>query len=125
MTSTAADPLLQYTADIAPRPISEALLAARRDVMSAARDLATLTDADMEREWAWKGDSEIELRPAFYNVPEGFERAGIDAAKALRIDGTGRGRTAELIAPATAAEWRLQGPVVRLPDRLGDTNPGG
>jgi hypothetical protein len=54
-----ADPLLQYTADIVPRPIPGALLAARRDVMAAVRDLATLTDADMEKVWAWKGDSEI------------------------------------------------------------------
>ena len=125
MTSTATDPLLQYTDDIAPRPIPEALLAARRDVMAAVRDLATLTDADMENEWAWRGDSEIELRYAFYNVLEAFERAGIDAAKALRIEGTGRGRTAELIAPATAAKWDLQGLLLPLPDAAWDAKPGG
>ncbi|HTI29543.1 MAG TPA: DinB family protein [Methylomirabilota bacterium] len=124
-TTTGNAPLVEYTADIAPRPIPDALLAARRDVMSAVRDLATLTDADMEKEWAWKGDSEIELRYAFYNILEAFERAGIDAAKALRIDGTGRGRTAELIAPATAAKWDLQGLLVQLPDALWDAKPGG
>jgi len=124
-TTTGSAPLVEYTADIAPRPIPDALLAARRDVMSAVRDLATLTDADMEKEWAWKGDSEIELRYAFYNILEAFERAGIDAAKALRIDGTGRGRTAELIAPATAAKWDLQGLLVQLPDALWDAKPGG
>src|SRR4026208_1973147 len=69
----------------APRPAPETLLAARRDVMSAVRDLATLTDGDMEKEWDWKGDSEIELRYAFFNVLEVFERAGIDAATAARI----------------------------------------
>ena len=126
MTSTTADdPLVQYTADIPERPIPEALLAARRDVMAAVRDLATLTDADMENDWAWRGDSEIELRYAFYNVLENFERAGIDSAKALRIDGTGRGRTAELIAPATAAKWDLQGLLVQLPDAAWDAKPGG
>jgi hypothetical protein len=125
MSLTAADPLVQYAADIAPRPIPEALLGARRDVMAAVRDLATLTDADMEKEWAWKGDSEIELRYAFYNVLEGFERAGIDAAKALRIDGTGRGRTAELIAPSTAAKWDLQGLLIQAPDSAWDAKPGG
>ena len=124
-TPSASDPLMQYTDDIAPRPIPEALLAARRDVMAAVRDLATLTDADMEKEWAWKGDSEIELRYAFFNVLEAFERAGIDAAKALRIDGTGRGRTAELIAPATAAKWDLQGLLLQLPDAAWDAKPGG
>jgi hypothetical protein len=126
MTSTMAnDPLVQYTPDIVPRPIPEALLAARRDVLAAVRDLATLTDADMEKEWAWKGDSEIELRYAFFNVLETFERAGIDAAKALRIDGTGRGRAAELIAPATAARWDLQGLLIQLPDAAWDAKPGG
>jgi hypothetical protein len=126
MTSTSApDPLVQYTDDIEPRPIPEPLLAARRDVMAAVRDLATLTDADMEKEWAWKGDSEIELRYVFYNVLEAFERAGIDAAKALRISGTGRGRAAELIAPSTAARWDLQGLLLQLPDAAWDADPGG
>jgi hypothetical protein len=124
MTTAAANPLVQYTDDIEPRPIPEALLAARRDVMAAVRDLSTIKDADLEREWAWKGDSEIELRYAFFNILEGFERAGIDAAKALRISGTGRGRAAELIAPATAARWDLQGILVQLPDALWDKDPG-
>ena len=118
-------PLLQYTDDIAPRPIPAALLAARSDVMAAVRDLSSIKDSDLEKEWAWKGDSEIELRYAFYNVLETFERAGIDAAKALRIDGTGRGRAAELIAPATAAKWDLQGLLVQLPDAAWDAKPGG
>ena len=66
MTSTAAsDPLIQYTDDFDPRPIPAALLAARRDVMDAVRELATLKDSDMERFWAWKGDGENELRYGF------------------------------------------------------------
>lgn len=129
MKSTAAtDPLVQYTDDIEPRPIPEAILAARRDVMAAVRDLATLTDADMENVWAWKGDSElewIELRYAFYNVLEGFERAGIDAAAALARAAAERGRAADLIALATAARWDLQGLLLQLPDAAWDANPGG
>jgi hypothetical protein len=124
-TTTTDDPLIQYTADITPRPIPEALLAARRDVMAAVRDLANIKDSDMEKVWAWKGDSEIELRYAFYNILETFERAGIDAAKALRIAGTGRGRAAELIAPSTAARWDLQGLLLQLPDAAWDAKPGG
>ena len=126
MTSTiSGDPLLQYTDDIPERPIPGAILAARRDVMAAVADLATLTDADMEKEWAWKGDSEIELRYGFYNILEAFERAGIDAAAALRAKGLGRGRAADLIAPATAAQWDLQGILVQLPDKAWDAKPGG
>jgi hypothetical protein len=124
-TSTTADPLIQYTQDIPERLIPEALLAARRDVMAAVADLATIPDADLEKVWAWKGDSEIELRYAFYHILEDFERAGIDAAKALRISGAGRGRTAELIAPSTAARWDLQGILLQLPDAAWDAKPGG
>ncbi|MEO8638888.1 MAG: hypothetical protein ABI458_03110, partial [Chloroflexota bacterium] len=109
MTSTAAaNPLVQFTEDIQPRPIPEALLAARRDVMAAVRELTTLKDADMETFWAWKGDGENELRYGFYRIFEDFERAGIDAQAALRAKGLERGRAADLIAPATAARWDLQ-----------------
>ena len=125
MTTTTLDPLEQYTDAAWARPIPDALLAARRDVLAAVRELATIKDSDMEKEWAWKGDSEIELRYAFYNILEAFERAGIDAAKALRIAGTGRGRAAELIAPSTAARWDLQGLLLQLPDAAWDAKPGG
>jgi hypothetical protein len=122
MTSTIPnDPLVQFTGDIEPRPIPEPLLAARRDVLAAVRDLATLSDADMEKEWAWKGGSEIELRYAFYNILEAFERAGIDAGAAA----ADRGRAADLIAPSTAARWDLQGLLLQLPDAAWDAKPGG
>jgi DinB family protein len=124
MTSTAAaDPLVQYTDDLDPRPIPEALLAARRDVMDAVRELATLEDAEMERFWAWKGDGENELRYGFYRIVEDFERAGIDAA-ALSAKGLERGRAADLIAPTTAARWDLQGILVQLPASAWDADPG-
>jgi hypothetical protein len=126
MTSVAANPLVHYTDDIVPRPIPQALLAARRDVMAAAHKLATLTDADMELFWAWKGDGggDNELRYGFYRIYEDFERAGIDAAAALRASNTERGRAADLIAPSTAARWDLQGILVQLPDDLWDKDPG-
>ena len=127
MTATAADnPLVEFTEGIPERPIPDALVAARRDVMAAVRELATLKDADMETFWPWKGDGggDNELRYGFYRIYEDFERAGIDAAKALRVSGAGRGRAAELIAPATAARWDLQGILIQLPDELWDKDPG-
>jgi DinB family protein len=125
MTSTAAaDPLLQYTDDIAPRPIPEILVAARRDVMAAVADLANIADAHLETPWTWKGDSEVELRYGFYNILEDFERAGIDAEAALRASNLERGRAADLIAPSTAARWDLQGILVQLPDAAWDADPG-
>ena len=126
MTSTAAtDPLVQYTDDIVERPIPEALAVARRDVMAAVAELAEVADADLERRWAWKGDSEYEIRYGFYRILEEFERAGIDAAAAVRAAGVERGRSADLIAPATAARWDLQGILVQLPDAAWDAKPGG
>jgi hypothetical protein len=124
-TQTADDPLVRYTEGIPERPMPDALLAARRDVMAAVADLATITDADMEKPWAWKGDSEIELRYAFYRIFEDFERAGIDAEAAIRARNLERGRAADLIAPATAARWDLQGILVQLPDATWDADPGG
>jgi hypothetical protein len=126
MTASAtADPLEQYTQDIEERPIPEALLATRRDVMAAVKALATIPDTSLEDAWAWKGDSEVELRYVFYRLLEEFERAGIDAAAALRAAGAERGRAAELIAPATAARWDLQGLLLTLPDAAWDADPGG
>jgi hypothetical protein len=125
MTATTADdPLVQFTEGIPERPTPDALLAARRDVMAAVPDLATITDADMEKAWAWKGDSEVELRYGYYRILEDFERAGIDAAAALRASNLERGRAADLIAPSTAARWDLQGILVQLPDAAWDADPG-
>ena len=124
-TQTADDPLVRYTEGIPERPMPDAVLAARRDVMAAVNDLATIKDADLEKTWAWKGDSEIELRYAFYRIFEDFERAAIDAEAALRASNLERGRAADLIAPSTAARWDLQGILVQLPDAAWDADPGG
>ena len=120
-TKTSDDPLVQYTEGIPERPIPGALLPARRDALAAVADLATIPDASLEKVWTWKGDSEIELRYAFYRILEDFERAGIDAAAA----GLNRGRAADLIAPATEAKWDLQGLLLPLPDAAWDADPGG
>jgi hypothetical protein len=124
MTSTAADPLVQFTEGIPERPIPDAHLAARGDVLATVAALATITDADMEKVWTWKGDSEVELRYGFYNILEDFERAGIDAQAAIRASNFERGRAADLIAPATAARWDLQGILLQLPDAAWDADPG-
>ena len=128
MTSTiTGDPLVEYTDDIPERPIPEGLRAARRDVMAAVSDLTTIADGDLEKFWAWKGDGggDNELRYGFYRIFEEFERAGIDAAAALRAKGVERGRAADLIGPATAAQWDLQGILVQLPDNAWDAKPAG
>ena len=126
MTTATADPLEQYTDPAWARQIPTALLAARREVMAAVRELATLTDTDLVTPWAWKpGPEEEEVRYGFYRIFEDFERAGIDAEAALRATGAERGRAADLIAPATAARWDLQGILIQLPDAAWDASPGG
>ena len=124
-TSTAEDPLERYTDPSYARPIPADLLAARRDVMAAVRDLATITDADLATPWLWKGGSEDEIRYGFYRIYEDFERAGIDAEAVVRAAGSDRGRAADLIAPATSARWDLQGILLQLPDTAWDADPGG
>jgi hypothetical protein len=126
MTNISADePLDRYTDPAWARPIPAALLAARRDVLAAVRELAAITDAELTTPWAWKGGSEEEIRYGFYRIYEDFERAGIDAEAAVRAAGSDRGRAADLIAPATAAKWDLQGILVQLPDAAWDADPGG
>lgn len=74
-TGFAADPLVQFTEGIPERPIPDALLAARRDVMAVVRDLAEIEEAyvdpDATRPSAhdelreirtrWRGETAIEV----------------------------------------------------------------
>ena len=71
MTSTAAaNPLVEFTQDIEPRPIPEALLAARRDVMAAVRELATLK-AEVDR-YTKRRDSVVAQLGSLRDVIAGF-----------------------------------------------------
>ncbi len=126
MTSPTMDELLvRSTQDIVARPLALALADARRDLVAAVRDLRTVNDASMERAWAWTGGSEVELRYGFYRIGEAFELAMLDAEVARRSAALDRGRAADLIAPATAARWDLQGLLTTLPDAAWDADPGG
>jgi DinB superfamily len=124
MRTPTADPLLRYTDTSLARPLPPLLQAARGDVLAAARDLWTIPDAVLARPWSWKGGGEEEIRYGFYRLCEAFELAGHDAAVAIRSSGEDRGRAADLIAPATAARWDLQGLLVPLPDATWSADPG-
>ena len=93
--------------------------------MAAVVELRRIPDASLTKPWTWKGGSEEELRYGFYRIGEAFERAGIDADASLRATGTHRGRPADLMAPATAARWDLQGLLIGLDDSAWDADPGG
>lgn len=124
-TPTADDQLIRYTDTSFERRLPLALGAARLEVLAAIVELRRIPDASLTKPWAWKGGSEDELRYGFYRIGEAIERAGIDAEANLRSAGTHRGRTADLIAPATAARWDLQGLLIGLDDAAWDADPGG
>jgi hypothetical protein len=123
-TTTADDPLTRSTDDRLVREIPTPLQAARRDVLAAVRDLRSIPDPALTRPWAWKGGSEEELRYGFYRIAESFERASIDADATMRAAGVVPDRSTELIRPATAARWDLQGVLDGLPDATWDADPG-
>lgn len=126
MTNRSADaPLLRHTDDSLARPLPSALRAARVDLLAAIESLRTIPDANLTDPWGWKGGSEEEVRYGFYRIAESIELAAIDAAAAIRTTGSERGRTAERIAPATAARWDLQGLLLSLADATWDADPGG
>ena len=114
------DPLARFTDPAWLRPSPPALLAARADLAAAVADLLTITDAELTKPWSWIGGSEDEVRYGFYRIGEVFERAEVEA----RVLVSDRGLTADLIAPATAARWELQGLLASLPDAAWDADPG-
>lgn len=117
--------LVRATQDIVARPLAPALVDARGDLLAAIDDLRTVPDTSLERPWTWTGGSEVELRYGFYRIGEAIELAMLDAEALVRRAGIERGRAADLIAPATAARWDLQGLLATLPDAAWDADPGG
>jgi hypothetical protein len=124
-TPAVDDQLVRYTDAALERRIPAALRAARLEVMAAIAALRRVPDPSLTQPWAWKGGSEEEIRYGFYRIGEAFELAGIDADSQLRSAGQPRGRAADLIAPATAARWDLQGVLIGLDDAAWDADPGG
>ncbi len=124
-TNPADSQLVRYTDAALERPISAALRSARVEMLTAVAELRRVPDASLIKPWAWKGGSEEELRYGFYRIGEAFELAGIEAEAGLRAAGTQRGRAADLIAPATAARWDLQGLLIGLENAAWDATPGG
>lgn len=126
MTAAADRILDDLTADIEPRPIPAALIAARAEILAVVERLCAIPDSALGTiSWAWRPGSEEELRYGFYRIGELLEVAGIDAAAAARRAGIERGRPADLIAPAVAARWDLDGLLAGIPDGLWDAEPGG
>ena len=125
MTTQPLDaPLVDETDPSLARPLPEALVAARLDVVAAARDLLAIPEAALARPWAWIGGSEDEVRYGAYRAAEVLEEAEIEARARTGATEPTEGRTARIIAPSTAARWELHGLLLPLDDTLLDADPG-
>ena len=126
MSSATADaPLLRHTDPDLARPLPAAIAEARSDVSSIVADMLAIPESALQREWAWIGGGEEEVRYGLYRPHELLERAEVAASRALRAAGVDEGQAAAIIAPATAARWDLHGVLAPLTDAAIDAGPGG
>ena len=117
-------PLLRHTDPADTRPLPTVIRDARADLAVIVADILAIPESTLERDWAWTGGGEADVRYGIYRVHELLERAEIDAARALR-GGPDAGQATALMAPATAARWDLHGLLAPLPSSLLDADPGG
>ncbi len=123
--STADAPLLRHTNAELARPLPNAIRDARADLPAIVADILAIPESTLERDWAWIGGGEGDVRYGIYRLHELFERAEVEATRLLRAADGDRGLAAALIAPATAARWDLHGLVASLSDQTIDADPGG
>jgi hypothetical protein len=123
--STADAPLLRHTNDELARPLPDAIRDARADDPAIVADILAIPASELERDWAWIGGGEGDVRYGIYRIHELFERAEIEASRQLRTSGRNGGVAAAIIGPATAARWDLHGVLAALTDADIDADPGG
>ena len=123
--STADAPLLRHTDDQTARPLPDAIHDARADLPAIIADILAIPESALERDWAWVGRGETDVRYGIYRLHELFERAEVEAAQQRPASGAGGGLAAAIIGPATAARWDLHGVLAPLTEAEIDTDPGG
>jgi hypothetical protein len=123
--STADAPLLRHTSDELARPLPAAIRDAREDLPAIIADVLAIPESALERDWAWIGGGEGDVRYGIYRLHELFERAEIEASRQVRTSGRDGGIAAAVIGPATAARWDLHGVLAPLTDVELDADPGG
>jgi DinB superfamily len=118
-------PLLDRTDPALARPLPQALVDARADVIAAAHDLLAIPETALTRPWAWRVGGEDEVRYGAYRAAEVLEQAEIEA-RVLTSGADARERqAARIIGPATAARWDLHGLLLPLDAKTLDADPGG
>jgi hypothetical protein len=118
-------PLLRHTNDELARPLPNAIRDARTDLPAIVADILAIPETALERDWAWIGGGDGDVRYGLYRLHELFERAEIEASRQLRTSGREGGMAAAVIGPATAARWDLHGLLAPLTGDELDADPGG
>jgi hypothetical protein len=116
-------PLLERTDPVLARPLPENLKAARADISAAGQILVQLSDAILEKEWRWTGESDTEIRYGAYRAAEALEVAENEARSLLAADDGQETRAAQIIGPSTAARWDLHGLLMAVDPALLDADP--
>jgi uncharacterized damage-inducible protein DinB len=116
-----------FLARHAPAPrfdVAPAVLAARRSLAAAVRDLAAVSDESLERTWRWR-DTDADVRYGLFRAIEAVEAATAEVTRVLAATGAtaARGTAALRIAPVTTARWSLHGRLVALDDGWLDRVP--
>ncbi len=123
---TADAPLLRHTSPELARPLPKAIREARADLPAIVADILAIPESALERDWAWIGGGEGDVRYGIYRLHELFERADVEAAsEQRRASGAKGGMAAAIIGPATAARWDLHGVLAPLTEAEIDADPGG
>jgi hypothetical protein len=123
--STADEPLIRHTSPELARPLPDATRDARADLAAIVADILAIPESGLEREWAWIGGGEGDVRYGIYRLHELFERAELEAVRDRQASGANGGMAAAIIGPATAARWDLHGLLAPLTDAEIDADPGG
>lgn len=117
-------PLLRHTDPALARPLPAAIRAARGELPGIVADILAIPESALEREWAWIGGGEEAVRYGIYRLHELFERAQVEASRAIAASDRDGGLAAGLIAPADEARWDLHGLLAPLSDAEIDADPG-
>ena len=122
--STPDAPLLRHTNDELARPLPDAIRDARADIPAIVADILAIPESALDRDWAWIGGGEGDVRYGIYRLHELFERAEVNATRQRQASGANGGMAAAIIGPATAARWNLHGILAPLSDQEIDADPG-
>lgn len=121
---TLMDPRLR---ELDPRParVARPIATAREAVGRATARLLSIPDASLEREWAWIGGGETDVRSGFYIALQALHGAAGSVTAAGAASGHTPTPASAAIAAATAARWELHGVLAPLADEILDADPGG